>query len=75
VRTAHSKAQGSGRRARARAYRDTPVASAVDHLIDADLVGAPPIEQVIEAFKGADADVGRDHLTAHNTIVPCLKAL
>jgi exodeoxyribonuclease X len=30
-------------------------ASAVHHLIDADLVAAPLIEQVIEPFKGADA--------------------
>ena len=37
-----------------------PVASAVHHLIDADLVGALPIEQVIEPFRGADAYI------AHN---------
>ena len=36
------------------------VASAVHHLIDADLVNAPPIEQVIDRFKNADAYV------AHN---------
>ena len=36
------------------------VASAVHHLIDADLVNAPPIEQAIERFKNADAYV------AHN---------
>lgn len=35
-------------------------ASAVHHLIDADLVDAPALEQVIDRFKGADAYV------AHN---------
>ena len=35
-------------------------ASAVHHLIDADLVNAPPLEQAIDRFKGADAYV------AHN---------
>ncbi len=35
-------------------------ASAIHHLIDSDLVGAKPIEQAIEPFKGADAYV------AHN---------
>ena len=37
-----------------------PEASAVHHLIDADLVNAPPLEDVIDRFKGADAYV------AHN---------
>jgi exodeoxyribonuclease X len=37
-------------------------ASAVHHLIDADLAASPRIEQVIEPFKGADAYV------AHNTV-------
>ena len=36
-------------------------ASAVHHLIDADLADAPPLEQVIDRFKGADAYV------AHNS--------
>lgn len=31
-----------------------PEASAVHHIIDADLVGAPALEQAIEQFKGAD---------------------
>lgn len=35
-------------------------ASATHHLIDSDLVGAKPIEQAVEPFKGADAYV------AHN---------
>jgi exodeoxyribonuclease X len=37
-----------------------PESSAVHHLTDADLVDAPPLEQVIDRFKGADAYV------AHN---------
>lgn len=37
-----------------------PEASAVHHIIDADLVGAPSLEQAIEPFKGAD------YLVAHN---------
>jgi exodeoxyribonuclease X len=38
-----------------------PEASAVHHLIDADLVSAPSLEDVIDRFKGADAYV------AHNS--------
>ena len=38
-----------------------PEASAVHHLIDADLVGAPSLDDVIDRFKGADAYV------AHNS--------
>ena len=37
-----------------------PESSAVHHLIDADLVGAPTLEEVVGRFKGADAYV------AHN---------
>lgn len=37
-----------------------PSASAVHHLIDADLAGSPPVEDVIDRFKNADAYV------AHN---------
>jgi exodeoxyribonuclease X len=37
-----------------------PEASAVHHLIDEDLVGAPPLMDVVELFRGADAYV------AHN---------
>jgi exodeoxyribonuclease X len=38
----------------------SPAASAIHHLIDADLKGAPALENVIEKFAGADAYV------AHN---------
>jgi exodeoxyribonuclease X len=37
-----------------------PESSAVHHLIDADVVNAPPLDQVIDRFKGAEAYV------AHN---------
>ncbi len=43
-----------------------PEASAVHHLIDPDLTNAPPLDQVIDRFQGADAYVAHNCAFEHS---------